>query len=138
MAIETIDTLLLPLGRGLATNWQNGNRREAGAALAHITGSGKPAHHLVQSFSRVFKKVCRSNELLLCVLLPSFYSILSSQPLLRLMYSSVMFVCWKPIWHAFAKTLKPGIYRSRKNRATARRSESWRISQQQRKRTTRK
>jgi hypothetical protein len=34
-----------------------GNRKEAGAALSHIAGSGKDAHNLVQSFSRVCKKV---------------------------------------------------------------------------------
>lgn len=54
---EAVHRLLLPLARGLAGNWLNGNRKEAGVALAHISGSGKDAHNLVQSLSRVCKKV---------------------------------------------------------------------------------
>jgi hypothetical protein len=55
---EAVLSLLFPLARGLGTNWETGNRREAGAALAHIAGSGKETQELVQAMSRVFKKVC--------------------------------------------------------------------------------
>jgi len=50
-------TLLLPLCRSLATNWKVGNRREAGVALAHITGSGSEASQVVTALSRLLKKV---------------------------------------------------------------------------------
>lgn len=50
-------TILLPLARGIAGNWKDCNRKEAGILLSHIHGSGKEAHNLVQSFSRVCKKV---------------------------------------------------------------------------------
>ena len=59
---QAIEYLLHPLARGLGTNWETGNRREAGAALAHISGSGKEAHDLVLSMSRVFKKVCKKDD----------------------------------------------------------------------------
>lgn len=49
--------LLLPLARGLAGNWMYGNRKEAGVALSHIFGSGAVAQELVQSLSRVCKKI---------------------------------------------------------------------------------
>jgi hypothetical protein len=49
--------LLLPLARGLTPNWLKGNRLEAGAALAHIVGSGVDAKNMVGSMSRIFKKV---------------------------------------------------------------------------------
>jgi hypothetical protein len=49
--------LLLPLARGLTPNWSHGNRLEAGAALAHIVGSGVDAKNMVGSMSRIFKKV---------------------------------------------------------------------------------
>lgn len=49
--------LLLPLGRSVAANWKCGNRREAGVALAHVTGSGAEAGKIVLSLSRVLKKV---------------------------------------------------------------------------------
>lgn len=52
-------TLLLPLCRSLATNWKVGNRREAGVALAHITGSGSEASQVVTALSRLLKKVVR-------------------------------------------------------------------------------
>lgn len=55
--IETANKLILPLARSVAANWKNGNRREAGVALAHVTGSGPEASKLVSSFSRVLKKV---------------------------------------------------------------------------------
>lgn len=54
---EMVETSLLPICRGLATNWRHGNRREAGVALAHITGSGKSASDLVGAMSRLLKKV---------------------------------------------------------------------------------
>ena len=51
------EELLLPIARGLTSNWETCNRREAGAALAHIVGSGSNAHNYVLGMSRVFKKV---------------------------------------------------------------------------------
>eukprot|EP00586_Coscinodiscus_wailesii_P000063 CAMPEP_0172480390 /NCGR_PEP_ID=MMETSP1066-20121228/5488_1 /TAXON_ID=671091 /ORGANISM="Coscinodiscus wailesii, Strain CCMP2513" /LENGTH=1957 /DNA_ID=CAMNT_0013241639 /DNA_START=101 /DNA_END=5974 /DNA_ORIENTATION=+ len=48
--------LLLPLTRPLATNWQNGNRREAGVALSHITGSGSTSSHLISQLVKQLKK----------------------------------------------------------------------------------
>mmetsp|Transcript_24504 Transcript_24504/g.36303 ORF Transcript_24504/g.36303 Transcript_24504/m.36303 type:complete len:1119 (+) Transcript_24504:1970-5326(+) len=53
---DPVNSLLLPLARSLATNWSNGNRREAGVALAHVTGSGQEAQSLVSAMSRVLKK----------------------------------------------------------------------------------
>ena len=50
------DTLLLPITRVLAFNWKEGNRREAGVALAHLTGSGDNAHSLMSALSKVLKK----------------------------------------------------------------------------------
>jgi hypothetical protein len=38
---QAIVTLLLPVARGICPHWETGNRREAGAALAHIAASGK-------------------------------------------------------------------------------------------------
>lgn len=58
-----VESLLLPLARGLAANWKLGNRREAGAGLAHITGSGQEASRLVAAMSKVLKKVCILNVL---------------------------------------------------------------------------
>jgi len=52
-----ISELLLPLSRSLATNWSSGNRREAGVALAHITGSGQGAASVVSTLSKLLKKV---------------------------------------------------------------------------------
>lgn len=49
--------LLLPLVRSIAPNWKLGNRREAGMALAHVTGSGPETGKLVTAMSRVLKKV---------------------------------------------------------------------------------
>lgn len=48
---------MLPLVRGLATNWRSGNRREAGIILSHIAGSGETAKSIVLSMSRVLKKI---------------------------------------------------------------------------------
>ena len=50
------DTLLLPISRVLAFNWKEGNRREAGVALAHLTGSGDNAHSVMSALSKVLKK----------------------------------------------------------------------------------
>lgn len=50
------DTLLLPIARVLAFNWKEGNRREAGVALAHLTGSGDNAHSTMSALSKVLKK----------------------------------------------------------------------------------
>jgi len=58
-ALAVIDNLLIPLERGIACNWEVSNRREAGIALSFIAGYGKPAHEVVQRFSKVVKKVCR-------------------------------------------------------------------------------
>ena len=55
--VDAALTLLLPLCRSLATNWKVGNRKEAGVALAHITGSGSEASQVVTTLSRLLKKV---------------------------------------------------------------------------------
>jgi hypothetical protein len=52
-----VHKILLPVARGVAGNWKDCNRKEAGVLLSHVYGSGKEAHNLVQSFSRVSKKV---------------------------------------------------------------------------------
>jgi cohesin complex subunit SA-1/2 len=52
-----VNDLLLPLARGLTANWNDGSRREAGIVLAHITGSGSEATHVVQAMARQLKKV---------------------------------------------------------------------------------
>jgi hypothetical protein len=56
-SMAAVESLLLPLARGLSANWKLGNRREAGAGLAHITGSGEEASQLVSKMSKVLKKV---------------------------------------------------------------------------------
>ena len=56
---DAVLTLLLPICRSLASNWKVGNRREAGVALAHITGSGSEASQVVTALSRLLKKVVR-------------------------------------------------------------------------------
>jgi cohesin complex subunit SA-1/2 len=50
-------SLLYPLGRAIATNWTNGNRREAGVFLRHIGGSGPTAAEIVTTTSRQMKKI---------------------------------------------------------------------------------
>merc|ERR1712194_45206 len=50
-------SLLLPMGRALATNWTNGNRREAGVFLRHIGASGPTASDIVSTTSRQMKKI---------------------------------------------------------------------------------
>lgn len=52
-----IEQLLLPIARGLSANWKDGIRREAGAVLSHITGSGRIARCTVSSLSRVLKRI---------------------------------------------------------------------------------
>jgi cohesin complex subunit SA-1/2 len=50
-------SLLYPMGRAIATNWTNGNRREAGVFLRHISGSGPTAADIVSATSRQMKKI---------------------------------------------------------------------------------
>ena len=50
-------SLLYPMGRAIATNWTNGNRREAGVFLRHIGGSGPTAADIVSATSRQMKKI---------------------------------------------------------------------------------
>jgi cohesin complex subunit SA-1/2 len=47
----------MPLARGLTANWNDGNRKEAGIVLGHITGSGQEVAHTVQAMARMLKKV---------------------------------------------------------------------------------
>ncbi len=47
----------MPLERGLTANWKLGNRREAGAGLGHITGSGHESSRLVSGMSKILKKI---------------------------------------------------------------------------------
>jgi len=50
-------SLLYPMGRAVATNWTNGNRREAGVFLRHIGASGPTASDIVSTTSRQMKKI---------------------------------------------------------------------------------
>jgi len=50
-------SLLYPMGRAVATNWTNGNRREAGMFLRHIGASGPTAADIVSATSRQMKKI---------------------------------------------------------------------------------
>ena len=54
---DAVCNILLPIARALCTNWETGSRKEAGAALLHISGSGKEASELVQCMLRVLKKI---------------------------------------------------------------------------------
>ena len=54
---DAVYSILLPIARALGTNWETGSRKEAGAVLHHISGSGKEASELVQSLLRVLKKL---------------------------------------------------------------------------------
>ena len=54
---ETAKYLLMPLVRSFASNWKLGNRREASHALRHITGSGTTASEIVDTVSRLLKKI---------------------------------------------------------------------------------
>lgn len=56
-AAALINDLIMPLARGLTANWTDGNRKEAGIVLAHVTGSGQQAGHAVQAMARMLKKV---------------------------------------------------------------------------------
>lgn len=48
-------SLILPMARAIAANWTNGNRREAGMFLSHISSSGPTASDIVSTTSRVLK-----------------------------------------------------------------------------------
>ena len=50
-------SILLPLCRGIAATWVNGNRREAGTALTHITDSGEETSKALSSLVRIMKKI---------------------------------------------------------------------------------
>ena len=50
-------SMLFPMGRALAANWDNGNRREAGVFLRHIGASGPVASDIVSTTSRTMKKI---------------------------------------------------------------------------------
>ncbi len=54
---QLAQSLLFPMGRALATNWTNGNRREAGVFLRHISASGPTAADIVSNTSRQMKKM---------------------------------------------------------------------------------
>ena len=54
---EIARSLLLPLTRGLTSNWKLGNRREASFALTHVTGSCAVATEIIDSFSRLLKRI---------------------------------------------------------------------------------
>jgi hypothetical protein len=56
-SISLVNDLLLPFARSLTANWNEGNRQEAGLALAHITGSGLEATQVVYAMARVLKKI---------------------------------------------------------------------------------
>ena len=49
--------LLLPMGRTVASNGTNGNRREAGFFLHHIGASGPAAFDIVSATSRQMKQI---------------------------------------------------------------------------------
>ena len=54
---EMWDRILLPMGRGLSSNWEVANRREGAAVLALMNGNGATTQDTVQKFSRLFKKL---------------------------------------------------------------------------------
>lgn len=54
---ERAQALLLPLGRALAFNWKEGNRREAAVALSHINGSGDVTSDKISALTRLMKRV---------------------------------------------------------------------------------
>jgi len=51
------EVLIMPGARGLAANWEEGNRRECGTLLAHINNTGSEAGKFVAEMARVLKKV---------------------------------------------------------------------------------
>ena len=52
-----VRSILLPVARALTANWTQGNRKEAGVVLTHLTGSGKLAASTVHAMARLLKKV---------------------------------------------------------------------------------
>lgn len=54
---DAITNLLYPLVRSIATNWSMGNRREAGVALSHITGSSLETSQIISCLSKILKKI---------------------------------------------------------------------------------
>ena len=54
---KMVNDLILPLARSLAANWNDGNRREAGVALAHIAGCGELAGDAIHAMAKLLKKV---------------------------------------------------------------------------------
>ena len=50
-------SLLLPLGQSLVVNRTEGNRREAGVALSHISGSGEESSRLISELCQLLKQV---------------------------------------------------------------------------------
>jgi hypothetical protein len=54
------NNLLLPTARGLAMNWNTGNRREAGVLLANVIGSGSDSADLVATTSAKLKQACHT------------------------------------------------------------------------------
>eukprot|EP00804_Cyclotella_cryptica_P015054 CCRYP_000638-RD/>CCRYP_000638-RD protein AED:0.18 eAED:0.18 QI:0/0.75/0.6/1/0.75/0.6/5/233/1090 len=50
-------SLLLPMGRAIVTNWNSGNRREAGMFLRHISSSGPTASSIVSGCCKEMKKI---------------------------------------------------------------------------------
>jgi cohesin complex subunit SA-1/2 len=55
--VALVKELLQPVARALTANWTNGNRKEAGVILSHLTGSGKLAGSTVHGMARLLKKV---------------------------------------------------------------------------------
>jgi cohesin complex subunit SA-1/2 len=80
--VDLVREMFLPFARSLATNWKYGNRREAGYALAHITGSGPEAAKIVGAMARVVKKIdpVRLLETQMACLRTSFEDWLNSEP----------------------------------------------------------
>ena len=96
--------LLLPTARCLCRNWKQGNRREAGLLLTHITGSGTEASTIISSMSRVMKKVCSP----VCF----FLDFRLSDPILNRLN---LYASWKLIWPVYDKRSKNGPQVSPKN-----------------------
>jgi len=80
--VDRVRQMLLPFARSLGTNWKCGNRREAGYALAHITGSGPEASKIVAAMARVAKKIdsVRLLETQMACLRTSFEEWLNTEP----------------------------------------------------------
>ena len=55
--VSLVSDTLVPLGRALTSNWNDGNRLEAGLALMHITGSGPQASEVVHKMARHLKRI---------------------------------------------------------------------------------